>query len=64
VEAALWAGLSSYWWYRFWKQKPPFDRKKADRLVGAKARALKQKLVDSMPKALPVMKPAFVPAGV
>lgn len=62
--AALNAFVGSYWWRDFWKKKPPFNRKKVEQLVGAKTKALKQKLVDAMPKASPLGKPVLVPAGV
>lgn len=57
--SALNAAVASYWWRDFWKKKPPFNRKKVEQLVGAKTKALKQKLVDSMP----VSKPVLVPVG-
>lgn len=41
----------------FFKNKPPRMRKKAKKLVGAKARAVKEKLVRSMPTAKPVALP-------
>jgi hypothetical protein len=54
VSGAFNALMASYWWRVFWKNRPRGDRDKVSKLVGAKAKALKAKLVASMPKASPV----------
>lgn len=63
VGTALNVLVASFWFHEFWKNKPPFDRKKVAKLVGAKAKAIKDKVVAAMPKASPVSKPVFAPAG-
>jgi hypothetical protein len=55
--------MASYWWREVFKNKPPTDRKKVAKLVGAKAKAIKAKVVAAMPKASPVSKPTLVPVG-
>lgn len=62
VGMALNALIGSYWWHDFWRKKPPVDRDKVKKAIGAKAKALKAKLVASMPQASPVSQP--VPVGV
>ena len=59
--AAFNAVLASYWWRTFWRNKPPRMRDRVAKLIGAKARAAKAKLVAAMPKPSPVGKPAFAP---
>lgn len=60
-----WAGydtlVASYVWRLFWRRKPP-SKRKVKKLVGAKARAVRDKLVASMPKLSPVGKLAPVGA--
>lgn len=62
-DMAFNALLGSYWWREFWKRKPPRMRDRVKKLVGAKAKALKAKVVAAMPKPSPVGKPALVPVG-
>jgi hypothetical protein len=63
VGMALQALVGSYWFREFWKHKPPRMRDKVKKLVGAKAKAIRDKLVAAMPKPSPVSKPVFAPAG-
>jgi hypothetical protein len=55
--------MGSYWWHRFWKNKPPKMRDKAANLIGAKAKAIRDKLVAAMPKVSPVRIPQLAPVG-
>lgn len=60
LGVAINGGLASYWWREFWKQKPPRMRDRVAKLIGAKARAVRDKLVENMPKPSPVP----IPVGV
>lgn len=51
---------ASAWGLDFWNHRPPRMRGKGKKLVGAKARAVKEKLVKSMPSAAPVARPVLV----
>lgn len=62
-SAAFQALIGSFYWYMFWRSKPPRMRDKAKKLIGAKAKALKEKLVAAMPKASPVGSPVLLPVG-
>lgn len=61
------AAINSFWasihWYQFWKKKPPRMRDRVAKLIGAKARAVRDRLVKAMPKASPVRSPKLAPAG-
>ena len=63
VGTAFNALYASYWWRVFWKNKPPRMRDKVAKLIGAKARAVRDKLVASMPKPSPVRRPVLAPVG-
>lgn len=54
---AINALVASFWWREFWKQKPPRSRDKVAKLIGAKAKAIREKLVAAMPKASPINVP-------
>lgn len=67
TRQGFWAGidamLAMYWFNDFWKNRPRGMRDKIAKAIGAKARALKEKLVAAMPKSSPVRIPALVPSG-
>lgn len=63
VSVAINVLVASYWWRVFWKNRPRGGRDKVAKLIGAKAKAIKDKIVAAMPKAAPVRVPQLAPVG-
>lgn len=55
--------VGSYWAHDFWRKRPPGMKKKATEAAGAKAKAIKAKIVAAMPKSSPVRIPSLAPVG-
>lgn len=50
------------WWGVWHNRPPPRDKRRVRKLIGAKARALRAKLVAAMPKPSPIPRPKLSPA--